>query len=66
MVHRRLQEGLLAVHGSIEDAYETGATPIHGIVGTFEPRCKHEGRKNDDSYKDGDTQGPNPCDCWHF
>ena len=36
MVHRRFQEGLLRVHGSIEDSYKTRATPIRVNVGTFD------------------------------
>ena len=23
------------------------------------------GAKNDDSYEDGDPEGPHPCDCWY-
>ena len=37
-VHRRLQEGLLRVHGSREDSYKTRATPIPVTVGTVEAR----------------------------
>ena len=40
MVHRRLQEGLLTVHGSLEDLYQTRATPIPVTLGTFEARQK--------------------------
>ena len=45
MVHRRLQEGLLRVHGSVEDLYKTKATPIPVTVGTFEARQKLKGPK---------------------
>ena len=37
MVHRRLSEGLLRVHGSVEDLYKTR--------GTFEWRQKLKGSK---------------------
>ena len=42
MVHRSLQEGLLRVHGSMEDEYKTRATPMPVSVGTFEARQKHK------------------------
>ena len=45
MVHRRLQEGLLSVHGSTEDLHKTKATAIPVTVGTFEARQKHKGPK---------------------
>ena len=35
MMHRRLQEGLLRVHGSIKNSYKTKAAPIPVIVGIF-------------------------------
>ena len=38
MMHRRLQEGLLRVHGYIEDSYKTKATLIPVTVSTFEAR----------------------------
>ena len=54
-------------------------TPIPVTVGTFEARRQHEGPKvttvtrmealrlqNDDCYEDGDPDGADPCDCWHF
>ena len=43
MVHRRLQEYLLRVHGSIEDLYKTRATEIPVTVGTSEARQTHKG-----------------------
>ena len=46
MVHRRLQEGLLRVNGSIEHYIRRGPTPILVTVGICEARQKqHKGPK---------------------
>ena len=45
MVHRRLQEGLLSAHGSIEDLSKTTPTAIPVTVGTLEARQKLKGPK---------------------
>ena len=57
-------------------------TPIPVTVGPFEARRQHEGpkvttvtrmealrlqkRRQLRSYEDGDPDGADPCDCWHF
>ena len=45
MVHRKLQEGLLRVLGSIEGLYLTRATPIPVTAFTFEARQNLQGPK---------------------
>ena len=42
-MRRRLQQGLLRAHGSIEDLYKRRAIPV--TVGTFEARQKLKGPK---------------------
>ena len=66
MVHRRLQQGLLRVHGSVEDSYKTRATPIPMNVGTFAARQKTSGAQSDDSSEGRDENRPDHCDYWYF
>ena len=42
-MHRRLQQGLLRAHASIEDVYKRSAIPV--TVGTFEVRQELKGPK---------------------
>ena len=45
------------------------ATPTPTIpvtVSTFHNCKKIRGSKSNDSYRDGDADPHDPCDCWHF
>ena len=65
-MHRRLQEGLLTVHGSIEDFYRTRATLIPVTVGSFAARQKLEGSKMTTITRMATPRGPIPVTAGTF
>ena len=65
MLHRRFQEGLQRVHGSIEGFHNMRNTRICVAGGTFEARQNIQGAKVATVMRIA-MDHRHSCDCWHF